>query len=93
MSEKEERKGWVCPVCGKVHSPDVTECSECNGKLPKVVYVPYPYPINPFPLQPYAPTWYRCDVIEPHCHTSGGSYGSGYGSTCSNRTQVSNGGC
>lgn len=25
-----ERKGWVCPVCGKVYSPSVTECLDCT---------------------------------------------------------------
>lgn len=23
-------KGWVCPVCGRVYAPSVSECSECN---------------------------------------------------------------
>lgn len=25
-----ERKGWVCPVCGRVYAPSVSECTECN---------------------------------------------------------------
>lgn len=27
-----ERKGWVCPVCGKVYAPSVSECCECIGE-------------------------------------------------------------
>jgi hypothetical protein len=26
MEETKERKGWICPVCNKVMSPDVTTC-------------------------------------------------------------------
>lgn len=33
-----ERKGWVCPVCGKVYAPSVTECPECVGSKEKSGY-------------------------------------------------------
>lgn len=25
-----ERKGWVCPKCDRVYSPDVQECQPCS---------------------------------------------------------------
>jgi hypothetical protein len=25
-----ERKGWVCPVCGRAYASSVSECTECN---------------------------------------------------------------
>lgn len=35
-SNKEQEKhsyltGWVCPICGKVYAPHVTQCFHCNN--------------------------------------------------------------
>ena len=26
-------KGWICPKCDKVYSPDVKECKDCNWQF------------------------------------------------------------
>ena len=28
----EEKIGWKCPICQKIYSPDVKECSKCSKK-------------------------------------------------------------
>lgn len=32
------QEGWVCPKCGRVFSPSVTECSYCNSNKYTVVW-------------------------------------------------------
>jgi len=33
--KKVERPGWICPRCGKIFSPDILECLECNKDAEK----------------------------------------------------------
>ena len=30
IQNNEHTTGWVCPLCGRVFSPAVTECQRCN---------------------------------------------------------------
>jgi len=30
IQNNEHITGWVCPLCGRVFSPTVTECESCN---------------------------------------------------------------
>lgn len=32
---EEERKGWQCPICETVYSPEVTSCDKCTKKEQK----------------------------------------------------------
>jgi len=46
--------GWQCPQCGRVYSPEVTECAHCNANA--WLYTP-PAVI---PMTPYTPPdWTR----------------------------------
>jgi len=40
---KKYKKGWKCPVCSAVMSPEERVCVNCKG-LPQVVYIPYVSP-------------------------------------------------
>lgn len=31
MSNKQNNTGWICPKCGRVYSPNTTECPKCNN--------------------------------------------------------------
>ena len=54
------KKGWICPKCGKVFGPDVTECYYCNDDWgqPWKPNDPW-YPPTVTPWQPLSPvvTW------------------------------------
>lgn len=44
-------KGWICPNCGRIWSPEVKECTECNK------FVPY----DDFTKRPVSPV-YACPI-------------------------------
>ncbi len=50
-----EQSGWACPKCGKVYSPKVEECKDCNEAIQKAIpYIPYvPYVPQPEPYRPW----------------------------------------
>ena len=51
--------GWICPKCGKVYAPYVTECIACNGASIPVEPNPkwwldwYPYYRYPYTNEPF----------------------------------------
>jgi len=44
----ESPSGWVCPLCGRVNAPHVSQCPCRTNAYP---YTPYPY--TPYPWYPY----------------------------------------
>jgi len=54
MSELQQ--GWVCPICGKVYSPYVEECAECNKpkNAASLPFADYGYPGYPTTTAPQA---------------------------------------
>ena len=45
------KQSWICPKCGRVYGPSVSECAICNAEIP-IPQLPYP---SPFPPYPYVP--------------------------------------
>ena len=37
---------WICPKCGRVYGPQVTQCYSCNSKIDKKRTVPWERPKN-----------------------------------------------
>ena len=50
--------GWICPKCGKVYSPNINECLDCNNR--QTLPITNPYPSSPYPTDPIRPpyVWY-----------------------------------
>lgn len=52
------KRPWICPKCGRVYAPHVSQCFYCNNKVAdKEKYAPLePYP-NPWPRpkRPWTP--------------------------------------
>jgi len=64
-----QKTGWMCPKCGRCHSPHINTCPYCSPYM-----APY-QPYQPYYPQPYYPPWepytitYGADSI-PYCTTS-----------------------
>lgn len=59
-TNNEIRKGWECPKCGTVNSPDVLSCL-CASKAE--IRKPDTYPI-PIPIPWYS--WYYPSIYQPY---------------------------
>lgn len=40
-------RGWVCPKCGRVYSPNTTMCFYCGGTEPQITNLPNTTGVDP----------------------------------------------